>query len=392
MAEISGLQTIPNVVERDLRIDLLRGVSLLMIVIDHIEWTNGIKILSPFTLHGIGLSDAAEVFVFLSGLVCGISYGRVSAESGWWACQRKACRRAGQLYIANLATLVVVLMIVKGSSQADLGSFRALRFEGMDAPVSVFWPRVLLMIYLPSMFDILVLYIVFLLILPTFLLGLSRRPLITFYIALQLYLLAQLYPQLSYPKYIWNAEGFETTTFTQAAWQLLFFTGAILGYLRLKGLTFRIPRQLGLACGALVVMIAIVKLAPTLGYRVPDFAAGLLHAAEHSAFSDKWTLGPIRLVYFTVLTTAVTGFCPSISKRRLNPVLKTVIGCGQNSLSIFCLGIVLSVTAHPVHEWFERSTPALVGYEIASCLCMLLLGGWLYRRKNPGPQAQLPTA
>jgi OpgC protein len=48
--------------KRDPRIDVLRGMALLMIFVDHIPG----NVLSLVTLHNFGFSDAAEVFVLLN--------------------------------------------------------------------------------------------------------------------------------------------------------------------------------------------------------------------------------------------------------------------------------------------------------------------------------------
>ena len=53
----------PLRVERDLRLDLFRGIGLWMIFLDHIPD----DVVSWLTLRNYGFSDAAEVFVFISG-------------------------------------------------------------------------------------------------------------------------------------------------------------------------------------------------------------------------------------------------------------------------------------------------------------------------------------
>jgi hypothetical protein len=50
-------------VERDLRLDLFRGIGLWMIFLDHIPH----DVVSWLTLRNYGFSDAAEFFVFISG-------------------------------------------------------------------------------------------------------------------------------------------------------------------------------------------------------------------------------------------------------------------------------------------------------------------------------------
>ena len=49
---------------RDPRIDFLRGLALYMIVVDHVSGDP----LAMFTYRILGFSDAAEMFVFLSGI------------------------------------------------------------------------------------------------------------------------------------------------------------------------------------------------------------------------------------------------------------------------------------------------------------------------------------
>jgi len=57
---------------RDLRLDLWRGVALLMIFVDHIPG----NALSAITLKSFGFSDAAELFVFVAGYSSMLAYGR----------------------------------------------------------------------------------------------------------------------------------------------------------------------------------------------------------------------------------------------------------------------------------------------------------------------------
>src|ERR1700752_5380844 len=64
--------------KRDLRLDFFRGLSLLFIFIDHIPN----NFLSNVTLHSIAFSDAAEVFVFISGYAAALAYGRALRNNG----------------------------------------------------------------------------------------------------------------------------------------------------------------------------------------------------------------------------------------------------------------------------------------------------------------------
>src|ERR1700677_2902414 len=70
---------------RDLRIDLFRGIALWSMFIDHL--LNGS--LGWITLKQYGFCDAAELFVLLSGVSAGMVYGRISIRKGVVAARLK---------------------------------------------------------------------------------------------------------------------------------------------------------------------------------------------------------------------------------------------------------------------------------------------------------------
>src|SRR5262249_52155565 len=74
---------------RDLRLDLFRGLSLFFIFIDHIPN----NVLSYVTLHSIAFSDAAEVFIFISGYAAATVYGRALQRQGGIAATGQIYRR-----------------------------------------------------------------------------------------------------------------------------------------------------------------------------------------------------------------------------------------------------------------------------------------------------------
>ena len=73
--------------QRDLRLDVFRGLALVMIFINHVPGT----VYENFTNRNFGLSDAAEGFVLMSGVAAGLAYsplfrappgGQASGASG----------------------------------------------------------------------------------------------------------------------------------------------------------------------------------------------------------------------------------------------------------------------------------------------------------------------
>jgi hypothetical protein len=93
---------------RDVRIDLVRGLALLMIFTDHILG----NIVSEFSLHHVAINDALEVFIYLSGTSCGICfYGNILSR-GFWYTQQRVLRRALTIYGAYLIVSFSILSIV----------------------------------------------------------------------------------------------------------------------------------------------------------------------------------------------------------------------------------------------------------------------------------------
>jgi hypothetical protein len=58
--------------ERDLRLDLFRRIALWLIFLDHIPF----NVVSWITIRNYGFSDAAEMFVFISGYTAGFVCAR----------------------------------------------------------------------------------------------------------------------------------------------------------------------------------------------------------------------------------------------------------------------------------------------------------------------------
>src|SRR5258708_35786269 len=75
--------------ERELRIDLFRGLALWLIFIDHLSP----DLLTWFTIRNYGFSDAAEIFIFISGYTAAFVYGRAMLESGFVVATARVLRR-----------------------------------------------------------------------------------------------------------------------------------------------------------------------------------------------------------------------------------------------------------------------------------------------------------
>src|SRR5712692_7653464 len=91
--------------ERDLRLDLFRGIGLWLIFLDHIPF----NVVSWITLRNYGFSDAAEMFVFISGYTAGFVYGPAMREGRSLTATGRLLKRAWQLYVTHVLLVVIFI-------------------------------------------------------------------------------------------------------------------------------------------------------------------------------------------------------------------------------------------------------------------------------------------
>jgi hypothetical protein len=321
---------------RDLRLDFFRGLALLFIFLDHIPF----NMMAWLTIHNYGFSDAAEVFIFISGYSAAIAYGRVLRRGGFWAAVTRVLRRCWELYIAHVVLLILftgLIAIIMWGSDNDFFAEQMQVIQLFQNPLQII-VQALLLKYRPAFFDILPLYIVMLLGFPVLLWIMDRWPPAAFAIAATVYVVVQV-THVNLPAYPpglkWN--------FNPLAWQFLFFLGAFIAwrYNRPGPVVPRRPALLALA-GAILVFAAVQSLLLLL--REPDTLPAWLTALP----TRKTDLDPLRILHFfalAYLTVSVIGERPAFLRR---PIGYPVICCGQRSLPVFCAGILLSLAAHMV--------------------------------------------
>src|SRR5476651_1263924 len=94
--------------KRDPRVDVFRGLALLMIFVDHIP-NNA---LSLVTIRNFGFSDAAEIFVLLAGFSSMTAYGGVFERDGAGSGLRRIFLRLTRLYLVQVGLLFITLGVV----------------------------------------------------------------------------------------------------------------------------------------------------------------------------------------------------------------------------------------------------------------------------------------
>src|SRR5262245_15987810 len=90
--------------------------------------------LSKLTYQCFGFSDAAEIFVFLSGLACGIAYSRVLARQGMSVLVQVLLKRAGRIYCCYaLCSGLIILFLTASLSNGLEVPFRLPAEHPFDA-------------------------------------------------------------------------------------------------------------------------------------------------------------------------------------------------------------------------------------------------------------------
>src|SRR5262245_65156339 len=79
--------------QRDFRLDLFRGIALWLIFLDHIPS----NVVNWLTIRNFGFSDAAEIFIFISGYTAAFVYGRAMRERGFIIAGARILKRAWQI-------------------------------------------------------------------------------------------------------------------------------------------------------------------------------------------------------------------------------------------------------------------------------------------------------
>jgi hypothetical protein len=330
MASVSPPQAAAG--ERDLRLDLFRGVALWLIFLDHIPE----NIVSWITIRNYGFSDATEIFIFISGYTAAFVYGRAMRQRGFVLASARILRRAWQIYVAHIFLFTIFMAEIAYVAATFENPLYAEEMKILDflkqPDITIF--QALLLKFKPVNMDVLPLYIVLLLLFPPALFLLLRRPNVALTASAVLYAAAWKFDfnLPAYPAGVWFFNPF--------AWQLLFVFGAwcALGGAQKLGGVLRSPIILALAIAYLLFafFITLTWHIESLDHLVPSWLAEWMYPI------DKTNLDVLRFAHFLALAVVTVRFIPAHWSGLNSPLLQPAIRCGQHSLEIFCLGVFLA--------------------------------------------------
>lgn len=319
---------------RDARIDLFRGLAIYMIFVDHVDGDP----LAKITYRILGFSDATEIFVFISGLACGIAYSRILARHGFPALMLATAKRAGRIYFYYALSSVAMILLVSS----------ALKYKGLQDPLGISLGHpldeilsALLVIRPPPLSGILLLYIALtLFVVPALLVAHDRFKNLSLAASGLIWAGAQLFSESIAPltHYVYP---------NPFAWQFLFAIGVTFGIKKDSRQPALHHSQLRWA-----VVAAWVVVVGALVYRVLSARSGF-NVESIRLEPDTWStmkdnLSPVRLIHFLSVALLV-----SVYFRQDSPVLrwtisKPLIKTGMHALEVFSLSVVLTTIVNIV--------------------------------------------
>ncbi|MGY3482447.1 hypothetical protein ACVW1C_000330 [Bradyrhizobium sp. USDA 4011] len=371
---------------RDLRLDLFRGIANWAIYLDHIPD----NIVNWITTRNYGFSDAADLFVFISGYTASFVYARMMLERGFIVGATRLTKRVWQLYVAHIILFVIYIASI---------SYLALRFgdseiinefnvAGLVDNATETLRQGLFLKFKPVNLDVLPLYIVLMGLFPPVLWFMLRQPNWTMLASLALWLVAR--------HMGWNLPAYPAGTwyFNPFAWQVLFVFGSWCAMGGARANMHIINSRYTLWFCIAYMIFALIM---TMAGRFPDFGA-MFPDWLYSTFNpnDKTNLAPYRFLHFVVITVLVIRFVPKDWSALEWKMFDPLIVCGQQSLAVFCVGVFLSFVGHFELSMSSGSLFAQIFVSISGIAIMTIVAyyiSWSKRQDKPiKPPAQKPAA
>ena len=369
---------------RDPRVDFFRGLAFIIIFIAHVpdNW------LARWIPARFGLSDAAEMFIFMSGYAAAIAFGTTFARAGFWLGTARVGYRIWQVYVAHLLLFFFVAAICLAANEMTdvrdyAGQLNLYYFfdETRTALLGLFTLR-----YVPNYFDILPMYIVILLMMPI-VVYLSRiHPWLPIAVCAILYVYAWS-TGLGLPAET-RPDSDRTWYFNPFGWHLLFYTGFSIS----AGWIKPPPRNTALlwACIAFLVFFAIIS------RRSITQEVEALQYVRETVWSWSWSTkseqGILRYLHFMAMAYVTVVLLKGHEHRLLlSRWARPVLQCGQQSLPVFLFSMILSRIAGMALDQTGRDVWAVLlvnAAGIATLIGIAYLLKWL--KSEPWRKSRTP--
>lgn len=338
MSQPSSAPRAPSI--RDPRLDVFRGICLVMIFINHVPG----NVFERLTSRNFGFSDAAEGFVMMSGIAAGLAYSAdFRVRERFVTGLTRIWKRCWTLYLVHLMTTAGALAAAAASvlwlSNAEIlfeNNMRALWLDPLRTLVGI--P---LLLHQFGYVNILPLYLVLLAVAPLLLMAAWRRPLWLMAGSVGLWAVAGQF-HLGLPNYPTPGNWF----FNPLTWQLIFVTGLLTGVAMKDGRRFvPVKLWLQLLTGGFVLFAAVATQVPpvskAMGHVLWMLQDGLGFPWFLTAFEKSYVTAP-RLLHILALAYFLSSF-PAVRRACGSVLGKPFELLGRQALPVFALGSVLCI-------------------------------------------------
>jgi hypothetical protein len=350
---------------RDVRLDALRGLFLILMVGVHVPTP-----LSDLFHDPWGCIGAADGFIFLSACLAGLVYGNVYRKTDWATLRQRIGRRVKLIYGIHLLVLIPTIFVV----WAIAGRVAPLAAHFSDFLAHPWGSLALmpLLLHQPPLFDILPLYVVFLAVTP-WLLSFARRR--GWKRVLIVSFLVWLAAQFKLDSRIFGDPArwlpLRLGSFDLVAWQFLWVCGVALGETSLRRDIIKKNWRAAFALAAALVIL------PGLAMRY-GFWPHRWWNDDYYIWMDKWTLAPVRLLDFAAWVVLLLAWNPRPSARLFGPLPLL----GRHSLAVFALHLPLAITAGVIIQTAALSNPLQDAIVIVVLLLLFIWAAWLDQNKR----------
>lgn len=363
------------VLNRDLRLDLCRGLALWCIFLDHIPN----NVFSWLTLRHYGFSDATEVFMFVSGVTCALSYSDVRTRFGWASVFAHTLLRSWQIYAAFLILTIALAAIVYASGSDRLADEVNVRVLLQNPGAALIYAAILT--YRPVNTDVLPTFVLFHLFFAPVLWGILKRPGASLMISAFVYALVQMYG--------WNLPEWPTNQwyFNPLAWQFLVVLGA---WWAIRGYRMFWPRIVSWPVVALAIAYLCFGFVIALSWEIEPLASVIPGDIGRLIYPiNKPDLDPVRLLHFLAIAVIVARFVPRNWRGFAIVGLRGAIRCGECSLETYCAAVVLSLLAGLCLTELSNSIAAQLVVSTAGVAALVLFATgltWIGKHSRQHPK------
>src|ERR1700754_847877 len=276
---------------RDLRLDLFRGIANWAIFLDHIPD----NVVNWITTRNYGFSDAADLFVFISGYTASFVYARMMIERGFIVGATRLTKRVWQLYVAHIILFVIYIVSIGYVAQrySDPEIINEFNVAGLvDSAVEPLRQGLLLK-FKPVNLDVLPLYIVLMGLFPPVLWMMLRKPNWTMLASIALWLASR--------QFGWNLAAYPVGSwyFNPFCWQVLFVFGAWCALGGASEAKTRLQSNAFVVAGVLYLLFALVMTFAGRFEALGDMFPRWLYDEFNP--NDKTNLAPYRFLHFIVI-------------------------------------------------------------------------------------------